>query len=149
MRQVSFLTNGSFLGAPPPTNGKDSASAEGASEEKLAILHGDPPAPTQSTLGGGHCQMVTPQPDFGGGRQMLVTPLPNEILGEVTGDPAPQKFWGGHRQKVTSPKMMVTHRRGGGGGHRLCKFICCVELTVDHVWSKHIQYTNAHTHVTS
>ena len=42
MRQERFLTNGSFLGAPPPTNGKDSASAEGASEEKLAILHADP-----------------------------------------------------------------------------------------------------------
>ena len=43
MRQERFLTNGSFFGAPPPTNGKDSASAEGASEEKLAFLHGDPP----------------------------------------------------------------------------------------------------------
>ena len=51
MRQRRCLTNGSFLGAPPPTNGKDFASAEGASDEKLAILDGDHPTPPKLLLG--------------------------------------------------------------------------------------------------
>ena len=33
-----FITKGRFSRAPPPTNCKDSASAEGASGEKLAVL---------------------------------------------------------------------------------------------------------------
>ena len=71
--------------------------------------------PPQSTLGGGHCQMVTPPNQiFGGGHQILVTPPPpNEILGEVTGDPPPQKFWGRSPPKGDPPQNGGDPPQGG------------------------------------
>ena len=104
MHQERCLTNGSFFGAPPPTNGKDSASPKARAKKNWRFCTVTSP---ETTLGEGHCQMISPHQIVGGGHQILVTP-PNEILGRLPVTPRPppphthtQKFWGGHRQKVT------------------------------------------------
>ena len=80
-RQECFLTNGSFFGAPPPTNVKDSASAEGASEEKLAI-YGKYPCPAVPCIPQDK-GMVAPTPNSSWRRS-----LPNGNL------PPQPDFWG-------------------------------------------------------